>query len=744
MATWNLQNVSRGFRAWVVLAVVIFFAGPLHRASALDPHVHVSQYGHTAWRTRDGYFHGAPQVFAQTTDGYLWIGTANGLVRFDGIRFEPFLPTAQARPPSGSIVALMAARDGALWIGSYEGLARLHDGRLFAFPDVKGAVWSIIDDPLDAEVWFARTRVAPGEGPLCRIRENAARCFGTSDGIPIPAASLVVREAGGAIWLSGTDALVRWEHGESTSYFRQELAGHQNLGGLAGLVVGPDGAIWTVLPDTKGGLSLERFQSGQWSVQSLKDLDSEVVPTTLFFDTHGALWLGTDSHGLYRIVDSKLEHFTSVQGLSGDRISEFFEDGEGNIWVATSAGIDCFRNLAVLSVSKREGLSADDATVVASQDDGTVWVGNGAHLDRIDTAHGMHVGTEAQVKVRQVTAIADGGEGRLWVGADQDVLIHENGRTYPLRRSTGLPIGAIELMAVEPGRDAWLVPIGKSPRRIIHMHGDAVVSDTDADWALAAPDPTEGLWLAQRDGKIARVQRGQIVPVSPGPGTGVAPIHARQILPTTSGRLWMATREGLVEFDSGTFRRMDERNGLPCTSLFALQDDLVQALWLYAACGVMRIDHENLQRWEHDATATLSVQLFDVLDGAEPALADFSPHATRSPDGRIWFANGSIVQMVDPSHGGAPAAPPIHIERAIGDRSAHPLSAPIVFPALTGNIEFDYSAPSFAAPQKVSFRYRLEGHDESWQEPGSRRQAFYNDISPGSYTFNVIARNADG
>ncbi|MEO7433391.1 MAG: two-component regulator propeller domain-containing protein, partial [Dokdonella sp.] len=141
MATWNLQNVSRGFRERVVLALAIFFAGSLHRASALDPQVHVSQYGHTAWRTRDGFFPGAPQVFAQTTDGYLWIGTANGLVRFDGIHFEPLLPTVQARPPSGSIVALMAARDGALWIGSYEGLARLHDGRLFAFPDVKGAVW---------------------------------------------------------------------------------------------------------------------------------------------------------------------------------------------------------------------------------------------------------------------------------------------------------------------------------------------------------------------------------------------------------------------------------------------------------------------------------------------------------------------------------------------------------------------------------------------------------------------------
>ena len=219
----------------------------------------------------------------------------------------------------------------------------------------------------------------------------------------------------------------------------------------------------------------------------------------------------------------------------------------------------------------------------------------------------------------------------------------------------------------------------------------------------------------------------------------------RQVGMTPDGAALGATTGGLIGWRDGTLRTLTMQNGLPCVGVHAFIFDQQGALWLYTQCGLVRIAETELRKWWERGDAVVDVKVFDALDGVRPAIAPFQPRVSRSPDGRLWFANETVVQMIDPAHqAGNAIPPPVHIEQIVADRKRYPATPVVHLPPLTGDLQIDYVGLSFVAPQKVRFRYRLEGRDQAWQEPGTRRQAFYNDLRPGTYRFRVIASNNDG
>jgi signal transduction histidine kinase len=222
--------------------------------------------------------------------------------------------------------------------------------------------------------------------------------------------------------------------------------------------------------------------------------------------------------------------------------------------------------------------------------------------------------------------------------------------------------------------------------------------------------------------------------------------HARVIAITAAsdGSILGATDFGVIEWKNGKQQILTIRNGLPCNSVTDLIFDNADNLWLYSHCGLIEIPKEQVQLWWEHPESQLKMKVFDTLDGMQPGLGHFNTSA-RTPDGRLWFANGNVLQEIDPAH--IPAntlAPPVDISALVADRKAYKLEPETRLPALTRDLEIDYAALSYVAPQKVRFRYKLEGKDHEWQEPGSRRQAFYNDLRPGRYRFHVVACNNDG
>jgi signal transduction histidine kinase len=254
-------------------------------------------------------------------------------------------------------------------------------------------------------------------------------------------------------------------------------------------------------------------------------------------------------------------------------------------------------------------------------------------------------------------------------------------------------------------------------------------------------DPQGGIWLGLASGDLAHLRNGRLSTVTFGHH---ANSRVRAITVASDGSILGSTAFGVVGWNNGKQQILTVQNGLPCDTVNTVISDDAGNLWLYAQCGLIEIPKQQMQLWWEHPESKLSLRLFDILDGAEGGWAPFNSSAKTS-DGRLWFTNSSVVQVIDPARIPENSLPPpVDISVLVADRKAYPLESAIHLPPRTRDLEIDYTALSFAAPQKVLFRYVLEGHDAGWQEPGTRRQAFYNDLRPGAYRFRVIACNNDG
>jgi signal transduction histidine kinase/ligand-binding sensor domain-containing protein len=717
-------------------------------ALALDPSLRISQYGHVAWRSSEGYFTTAPTAIAQTSDGYLWLGSASGLIRFDGVRFEAQNATPGRPVPMTQISSLAATRDGSLWVGGYGAVTRIRADGVVRF-ETGGIANAIVEDAHDPQIWVVQTRQSAPRGPLCSIGAQAQdasglRCFAAAEGVTIPYADQLARSDDNALWIGGSQSLLRWHAGQGVEYFRDALTKYKNLNGV-GAVAARKGVVWTALASSEPALVLKRFENGEWSERRFDESGASMSVTALTIDRDGALWIGTDSRGVFRLSGDRLDHFGSEQGLTADHVNAFFEDAEANVWALTTGGLDCFRELAVVTFSKREGLTSDDATVVEAQGD-TVWVGNGMRLNRIVARDGFRIESDAHVTAHQVTAIADGGDGHMWIGVDDGLLVGTRDRFDAVTGADGAPLGAAEEMRVDGRHDLWVRLVGK-PERLVHVRDGRVLENFQSPelpvGLMQAPDPDDGIWISATDGSLSRARTGSVVAL-PKPRGFTGALHPRGIFVDADRTIWMAAREGLAVERDGVRSLMDRSNGLPCSNLFAVIDDNTGGLWLYASCGIIGIARDALTRWREAPTSAVPFRYFDAIDGAAPAASYFSPWATRSSDGRLWFANGAVVQTIDPARAAPSRTPLVHIERATADRREYAPAPSLTLPPLVRDIAIDYTAPVFGAPRKTAFRYRLQGYEDRWQDAGPRRQAFFNSLSPGHYVFDVAARIGDG
>ncbi|HEX4426733.1 MAG TPA: two-component regulator propeller domain-containing protein [Terriglobales bacterium] len=711
-------------------------------AGALDPDRQISQYGHTAWRIQDGVFSDVPVVITQTTDGYLWIGTPTGLMRFDGVHFISWVPSDGKQLPRNDIHSLLGARDGSLWIGTGRGLARWKNNQLTDYPGTSDWVNSILEDR-DGTIWIARSQVRTQPGPLCRVAGNQVQCYGEAEGVPFPSAVRILQDNSGYLWVGGPFGLSRWKSGSSKTYFQEEFKRNGGLMGVVALTGQPDGTLWASIQRAGGGFELRQLVQGSWTGYALPGIiGSDAGVSALFTDRDNTVWVGTASRGIYRIHGGKADHFGSADGLSSDAVANFFQDREGTLWVATSKGVDSFRDTRVVSFSMTEGLTADSVSTVLGARDGTVWIGNSGALDSLKNGKLSAIRTRHGLPGRDITTLFEDHGDRLWFGVDSGLWVYDRTKFRSITKSDGTPLGIIFGIAEDTEQNIW-VRGGPNLYRIQDFKVQEAISNPQVSTAFKiAADPRGGIWLGLTDGNLVRYVRGE-TPVSPKPAPDATQVRA--ILPESDSSAWAATQSGLVYWKDGRSKTLTSQDGLPCNELYTLVKDNLGFYWLYTKCGLVAIAGSELRKWlEHPGTVVQS-RVFDVFDGVQPGLAPLQPTASRSSDGLLWFANDSVLQMMDPRHLDVnPIPPPVHIERVIADRKNYLLGEDLRLPALTRDIEIDYAGLSFVVPQKVRFRYKLEGHDADWQEPQTRRQAFYSDLRPGSYRFHVIACNNDG
>jgi ligand-binding sensor domain-containing protein/signal transduction histidine kinase len=723
----------------------------VERARALEPTTPLANYGRQTWVMENGLPQNTVQALAQTRDGFIWLGTEAGLVRFDGNSFVLFDQNSKPALPGNDIRCLLAASDGALWIGTREGVARLQNGLITTFTFTNGLPSNDIRALAQAnnQALFAWT-----SGGLARLENDHFVDATAATRLPADAITRVISDGEGTVWVGTQDSVSLYRDGhwaspepQSRMFAWTPATDIQFLAGFrGGQVASADKTTVAMLRGDKirGDNALDRFTAG-------KNLPGSRIQA-LFADHSGALWIGTNA-GLVRCLGGKIDRFPVTDPLGTASILSVLEDHEGNLWVGTeTGGLHILRDERFRTFGTRDGLSSDATTTVAEDNAGTLWVGtSGYGLDAVSRS-GASLAKVKSLQVKDglssdvILSVAAAPNGDLWVGTPDGLNRIRKGVVTSFTSADGLPDDFVRSLLVDADGSLWI----GTRRGLAHMIAGGAHFDTfsqanglgsDLVGAMAR-DAHGNLWVATLAG-LSRLQGAPQPRISNfTSANGLSSNVITALLPRGDGTLLIGTQgHGWNIWDGHGFSPV-EGSGLNRTTIHAIVDDEHGHLWFATENGIARCDCNMAGGCSH----WMEFGAADGLRGRAMA-TNSHPSAWRTRDGWLWFATPKGLVVADPAHFPVNTVPPpVALVRFAADDVDQPLRGTDALKVQAGHnhFQFDYAGLSFTAPQKVRYRYMLEGFDHQWTDAGIRRSAYYTNIPPGTYTFHVQASNNDG
>jgi len=728
--------------ALAVRFLTIAMALPIPGLGALDPHKAITQYVERVWNADSGLPQASVRAIAQTRDGYLWAGTEDGLVRFDGVRFVVFDTRNTHELKSNEITALLAGAGNDLWIGTDGGgLSHYEEGRFTTYTAGSGissdAILSLYRDPSGA-LW-----IGTDGGGLDRFANGQFTVYSIRNGMPDATVFSICGAADGGLWLGMRSGLVHFKDGSVRRY--------TTLDGLAGnevhaVYLAHDGSLWA---GSNHGLS--RFANGRFQTYTVRTgLPSNLI-LSLREDAAGALWMGTGDAGVARYYGGKFSSYGPKQGFVSDVVFTTFEDQEGNLWIGTGAGgLVRLRDGSFTTITSREGLSSDPILGVFEDRDGAIWAGTfGTGVDRIQNGKVRVLTKRDGLSSNKIFSIAQDASGDIWFGTrDGGLDRYHAGRITVYRRKDGIPCDFVACLYVDRKGTLWVGTRGGLSRFDGKRFFTYTTKDgLSSDFVLSLYQDSQGaLWVGTHGGGLNRFQNGRFTTFTT--RDGLSNNVVMSITGDPDGTLWIATNGGgLDRFRDGKFVTYSSRNGLYEDGILSMVDDGLGYLWLTSDRGIFRVSKRRLQEFAEHRVHWIEPRAFDLSDGLKSLDCNgaFQPSCWRGRDGRLYFPTMKGLSVVDPAHlTEESAAPRVRIERVFADGKGYNPSGLIRLPPGEGRLEFDFTALSFAAPERVRFRYQLRGFDRNWVEAGTRRVAYYTNIPPGKYTFQVAAANGSG
>lgn len=711
------------------------------RVLALNPSLEISQYAHTSWTARDGYSLGAVFAMAQTPDGYLWLGSEFGLFRFDGVRFIRWQPPAGQQLPDKPY-SLLVTRDGTLWIGTFTGLVSWNGAELTRYPEIGDLfVTSLLEDR-DGTVWAG---VLADQGRLCAIRSGRAQCY-LEDGAFGTFVWSLSEDNSGALWAGAESGVWRWKPGPPKRYAMPGIR-------VGDLVNSDDGK--PLIGISGGGLKrlvADKFDS--YPIHSAMNRnallpDREIDSNKLLRDRDGGLWIGTHQRGVIHIHNGRTDVFSKSDGLSGDISCSVFEDREGNIWFASSQGLDRFRELAVTTISTKQGLSSDQTNSVLAATDGSIWTAARDGLTRWKDGETTIFRKASGLPADFVQSLYEDYHERIWVFTAGGLAYLKDGRFVAVK---GVPSGEVYSITGDKAGNLWLsgnkgLSHLLDGRLVEHFPWSALGRQQQAKVILYDQG---GLWLSfWNGGGVLYFKDGQ-VRASFTPADGLGKGHVPGLELDGDGALWAATEEGgLSRIKNGRVTTLTTKNGLPCDAIHWTMEDDDRSLWLYTACGLVRIARSEVDAWVANPQRRIETTLWDAADGVRLhpiSPSSWGPTIAKSRDGKLWsMIAGEGVGVVDPHHlPDNKIPPPVYVEQVTVDGKSYDPSQGLRLRADSRDVSFEFTALTFAEPDKVRFRVKLEGQDENWRELVNQRHVQYTNLAPKHYRFRVLASNNSG
>ena len=706
-----------------------------HTAAAIDPRRELSQYIRDRWGSSKGFPGGQVYAITQTGDGYLWIGAEKGLVRFDGINFRLFNQANTSLLPVGPVRGLVADSEGALWIhwGGLH-LLRYSGGK---FKDLSSQL------ERDEPAITAMGRGANGEVLLSALVNGTLRYSGGKFvrlAVPVERPNFLVislaESPDGKVWLGTRDLGLFYATKGSISNIGKPL---------------PDQKINCLLPISNEELwigtdnGVVRWNGVEVTTAGPAASLTDVQAFTMIKDRDANVWVGTNN-GLIRVSPRGTVAFSKRYSDSVP-VTALFEDREGNLWAGTSQGIERLRESVFVTYSAGEDIPAENNGPVYVDSESRVWFGPAAgglywlkegRVEKVNSG-GLH---------NDVIYSITGDRTGLWVGRQKGGLTHlsyKDGsyKTEEYTESQGLAQNSVYAVSQNRDGSVWA---GTLSGGVSQFSGGKFRNYTTRDGLAtntinAIVETADGtMWFATPNG-LSALSKGswQNFHVQ----NGLPSERVNCLFEDATGLLWVGTDGGLAFFDSGRFKTPAAVPPSLREQILGLVADARGSLWVATTNHVLRVPRDNLRNGQLSETDVTEFGVADGLNGSEGVRRNRS--VSHDPSGMIWFSLSSGLSVVDPSSLGRSSTPAIvHVNAMSADGSPVDLSQGISIPSARQRIVFSFVGLSLAIPERVKFRYKLDGFDHEWGAPVSAGEAIYTNLSPGSYRFHVMASNSEG
>jgi signal transduction histidine kinase/ligand-binding sensor domain-containing protein len=691
-----------------------------------------SDYILQTWTAKDGLPSGAVRALAETPDGFLWIGTGDELVRFDGSTFARIREISGTSLPTAPVYGLVSAQDGALWIGfgSPGGVARIVRNEATAFADdsgIRGTSVTALTQAANGSIW-AGTRSG-----LFEYQSGSWRKFGPADGLPGGVVFSTYEDRSGALWVGTAEGVYR--RSKNMSRFEEILSGPRFAPRF-----GEDGMGGVWITDASHGFSR---------------LDRRIATPTgsvgtgyqLIGDPGGQIWVGTLDQGLWRVGrgtgdDVKVERLTSRDGLSSDAVTALFVARDGSLWVGTQNG------LHRLTRRQLTASTIPGARSVASSADGHVWIGTAQGVVDVYGDRRTVYDTTNGLLGRVVTAEHVTKDGTLWVATESGVQRLVAGRFIALATSN-VVLNRVYSIGSDSDGDVWACDVANGlfgwTTSSTLLPGADTAALANCSSVVSSSPHGDHVWVNLTDGRIARLGANrQYEFLEPPPNARRWDSYANY--EDSSHVLWLAGR-GLKNRIDGSVVDLDRSTHLQTSRIFSVVEDREGNAWVGSDIGILRISREELTAARHDERHHLVFRLFDVSDGAAglPSAAVGNPAVTSDSRGNIWFITSTGVTVVDP-HAliRSTAQFSTYVTALKADGTVVAMRPPLVLRPHVKTVQIDYGAIAFSSPNAVRFAYLLEGFDSNWVEAGTSRERILTNLSPRRYRFRVKALNKTG
>jgi ligand-binding sensor domain-containing protein/signal transduction histidine kinase len=773
--------------AWLMLAAVNASAGP-------------ENYLIDVWTAENGLPNSSVTAIARTPDGYLWVGTYNGLARFDGVHFVSFDPLTTPELANARVRRLFVDASGTLWVNTFDGsLTSVREGKFrlewrgdgsadaWVWPvslqtnrlafllqhtgeiilrDASaglGTNWNKLQPPgfgsgelavqdRDGTIW-CRGR----DQRLCRYDGRAFQIVSAEDGLPGQTINALVADPQGRVWVGTDQGLFRWD---GARFANQNPTNGESKLNVASINFLQNGDCW-VFDDGRVRLARGR----EWIREPAECqgiFTGRLERLGVQEDRDGGSWIYHYGEGLFHVrADGVTRKISSEEGFPGDRVDCFFVDQEGNLWAGVDrGGLVRLRERLLTVLQPGNDLAPKAAVSVAQDDAGSLWVGTfggglfrrtGQSWEQFVLAEGLQRGF--------VFSVFPGGKGRLWVSAgDEDLFLFSRGNFQAV---TPPVHGVKSLLQAQDGR-LWIGT--KSGLMSWTDGGQRQFTPEDGvdrvDIRALAEDIQGRIWAGGGNGTLYCIVSNRGTAFRSEGALASQPIWS--LLPDQDGSLWVGTfRGGLLRFQAGHFVRFTSKHGLPDDVICQLLNDDAGWLWAGTSRGIFRVAKSELMTFAEGRAKFINCTAYGHLDGL-PSLecsGSYQPACWRSSDGQLFFTTLKGVVAVHPKEM-APnrMAPPVYFEQAVVDGVEQPFGRKVIrtapgresimatleLPPGQRQLELRYTGLSLASPDRVRFRYRMQGLNRDWVEAGTRRTVQYSFLRPGRYTLQVIACNSDG